>query len=562
MKYGIFLILLTCKLISSTLPLYFSGNKILNDRELYSSIGIEQPYFYQFWKDEAKLRVSNSQFYKKVLLDYYRSKGFYHTKIDVNIDDKKIVYKIKENKYINVADISIISSLDFKEILNLHVGDRFEAGAFVKDKKAIILYAQDKGFCNAKLKAKAWIDNEDNQAYLLYELDRAEICYFGDIKVTDSANFNPWLIKSFLRFKEGEKYSTEKIRQSYDLLYAQGGLAKATIQTKEHNGTRVPIDLYVSRRKEPIRFRVGLGLNSDEGFVAQGGVIHRNFLDNLKTLSLNARYSKIKQELKSTFTMPLKDHNLFGTTMGYKNEKFDGYKEKSTYLTPYIQQYDQPHSFKEAVLIDNAITYDSSDLELFSESNLFITSLLFDWKYDIRDKILEPTKGHFLFANLQGSYKSGISDSTYLKALIGGAKLFPYHQSVFGIKASIGSIRLYDGALPSSYRFYAGGMNSNRAYAYRTLGPKNIQGDPIGFHSLAEATTEYRFEVAGALRAVVFSDVTLIGQDYLPDQNKPYVAVGTGLRYKTPIGPFAIDIATDIKDTTQYAIHFHIGELF
>jgi translocation and assembly module TamA len=561
-KYIVFFILLTCKLLSSELPLYFSGNDILESRELYSCVGIDKPYFFQFWKDEPKLEASNAQFYKKVLLDYYRSKGFYHTKIRVSINDKQIVYKIQEKKYISVGDISIISLLDFKEILELQVDDRFEAGRFVKDKKAIILFAQDKGYCNADLKARAWIDDEQNRAYLLYELDKGKICHFGKISVTNSAGFNPWLIKSFLRFKEGEEFSTEKIRQSYDLLYAQGGLSKATIQTKEHNGSRVPIDLYVSRREKPIRFRAGIGLNSDEGLVLQGGVIHRNFLDNLKTLSFNARYSRIKQEVKGTFTMPLKDHNLFGTTMGYKNEKFDGYREKSTYITPYIQQYDQPHSFKEGILIDNATTYDSSDLELFPKSDLFITSVLFNWKYDVRDKLLEPTKGYYLFSDIQGSYKSGISDSTYLKALMGGAKLFPYHQNVFGIKASIGSIRLYDGDIPSSYRFYAGGMNSNRAYAYRTLGPKNAQGDPTGFKSLAEATAEYRFPIFGDLRGVVFNDVTLIGQDYLPDQNKPYIAVGTGLRYKTPIGPFAIDVAIDIKDTSQYAVHFHIGELF
>jgi translocation and assembly module TamA len=561
-RYSLLFILFTCKLLSSTLPVFFSGNDILNERELYKSIGIEKPYFFQFWRDEPTLNLSNVDLYKKVLKDYYRSKGFYHTKIRASINKERVLYKIDEKAYINVADVSVVTSLDFSDILDLHVGDRFEAERFVDDKKSILNYAHDKGFCNAKLNSKAWIDDKQNQAYILYELTKGDICYFGKIRVTDSAGFDPKLIKSFLRFKENEKYSSEKIRQSYDLLYAQGALAKATIESKEHNGSKVPIDLYVSRREEPIRFRAGIGLNSDEGLVLQGGVIHRNFFDNLKTLSFDARYSKIRQELKSTFTMPLEDHNLFGTTLGYKNEIFDGYKEKSTYLQPYLQQYDQPHSFKEAILIDIPTTYDSEDEELFANSELFVTSALFSWKYDIRDKLLEPTKGYFLFTNLQGSYKSVISDSTYLKALIGGAKLFSYRQSVFGIKASLGSIRIYDGELPSSYRFYAGGMNSNRAYAYRMLGPKNKMGDPTGFHSLAEATTEYRFGVYEELRAVVFSDLTLIGQDYMPDQNKPYVAVGTGLRYKTPIGPFAIDVGMDVKDTSQYAVHFHIGELF
>ncbi|MEA1919831.1 MAG: BamA/TamA family outer membrane protein [Campylobacterota bacterium] len=562
MRYALLLLFFTYNLFAFSLPFYFKGNETLSERELYSAIGFDKPYFYQFWRDEPHCEASNTQLYKTILQDYYRSKGFYHASIRISINEERITFKIQEKDFIEVADISMISDIDFKDYLTLHVRDRFEAGRFVADKQAIMDYAQDQGYCNADLSSKAWIDKEENQAYLLYELHKDKTCHFGAINVTDSSGFDPWLIQSFLRFKEGEKYSSEKIRQSYDLLYAQGGLAKATIEPKEHNGTKVPIDLYVSRRDEPIRFRTGIGVNSDEGIILQAGVIHRNFFDNLKTLSLDARYSEIKQVLKSTFTMPLIDHNLFGTTIGYKNEHFDGYKEKSKYMTPYLQQYDQPHSFKEAILIDNAITYDSSDSDLFSESNLLISSLIFNWKYDIRDKLLEPTQGYYLFSDIQGSYKSQISDSTYIKALLGAARLFSYYQHVFGLKASLGSIRLYDGALPASYRFYAGGMNSNRAYSYRMLGPTNDRGDPTGFHSLAEATAEYRFPILGDLRGVVFNDITLIGQEYLPDQNKPYVALGTGLRYSTPIGPFAIDIAMDVKDPSQYAVHFHIGELF
>ena len=561
-RYGLVLLFFTVLLSAKTLPFYFNGNHELSERDLYSALGFEKPYFYQIWRDEPAINDGNLELYKKILLDFYRSKGFYHTTVRISVDKERIVYRIKENASVHIADISVISRVDFDDVLSLHVKDRFDAGAFVEDKKAILSFAQDKGYCNAKLQAKTWIDNEENRAFIVYELHRGSLCHFGKITVTDSAGFDLWLIKSFLRFKEDEAYSGEKIRQSYDMLYAQGGLAKATIEPKEHNGSKVPIDLYVSRRDKPIRFRAGIGANSDEGLLLQGGVIHRNFFDNLKTLSLDARYSKIRQVIKSTFTMPLPDHNLFGTTLGYKNEHFEGYKEKNTFITPYVQQYDQPHSFKEAVLIEKVSTYDSKDQELFAESDLLISSLVLNWKYDMRNKLLEPSKGFYLFSDLQGSYRNSFSDATYLKALIGGGYIFSYREHVFGIKSSLGSIRLYDGDIPASYRFYAGGMNSNRAYSYRMLGPKNDAGDPVGFRSLAEATAEYRFPIYKSFRGVAFSDVTLIGQDYLPDQNKPYVAVGTGLRYGTPIGPFAIDVGVDVKDPTQYAVHFHIGELF
>ncbi len=553
-------LVLAIHLYATTLPLYFAGNKQLDTRELYEGIGLQLPYFYQFWREHPRVDPARVELYAKTLVAYYKSRGFYHARVRSRIDDDRIVLHIEEFTPVIVSDVTQL--LTFDQELQMQVGERFDAADFVSDKKRIIAKAYDEGYCNADLDAKSWIDIETNQAYILYELDKGQKCRFGTIDVVTEGDVKPWLAESFLRFKEGEAFSLERIRQSYDMLYAQPGIARAVIETAEHNGSNVPVSLQVSVRENPIRLLGGIGLNSDEGVVAQGGIGHRNILGGLKTLSLEGRYSQIKQEIKSIFTMPLPDHNLLGASLGYKNEHFDGYKERSRYINPYVQQYDQPHSFKEGVLVDDAKTYDSSDKTLFPQSTLLVTSLQLSWKYDIRDKLLEPTKGYYLLASLQGSLYSPISEATYLKSLIGGARIFSHGTHVFAFKGQLGSIRKYEGELPSSYRFYAGGMNSNRAYSYRDLGPKNEHGDPVGFNALFEGSAEYRFGIYESLRGVLFSDVTFVGQEYLPDQSRAYVAVGTGLRYATPIGPFAIDIGVDVSDPTQYAIHFHIGELF
>jgi outer membrane translocation and assembly module TamA len=73
---------------------------------------------------------------------------------------------------------------------------------------------------------------------------------------------------------------------------------------------------------------------------------------------------------------------------------------------------------------------------------------------------------------------------------------------------------------------------------------------------------EYRFPIYQEFRGVLFNDVTVISDNYIPDYNTPYWGVGLGLRYKTPIGPISLDIGVDPEDTSQYAIHFRIGELF
>ncbi len=57
--------------------------------------------------------------------------------------------------------------------------------------------------------------------------------------------------------------------------------------------------------------------------------------------------------------------------------------------------------------------------------------------------------------------------------------------------------------------------------------------------------------------------MTFASQNTVPDYARDgYLGVGAGLRYVTPIGPVAIDFGFDPEDTSQYAIHFRIGELF
>jgi outer membrane translocation and assembly module TamA len=366
-----------------------------------------------------------------------------------------------------------------------------------------------------------------------------------------------------LRFEEGDPYSVEAIRLSYEALYAQEGITRVIINDNERIGSVVPIMLNIEEAELPIRFTAGLGYSSDEGLAAQTGLKHRNFFGDLKTLSLDARYSQIKQEASGSFAMPLYNRAVLGGEIGYNNEIFDGYKTESIYEKVTAKYQGTPASAMVGLLFDRIKTYDSNDQITFPDSTLFITSPLGELNLDTRDKPLEPTRGYWLNAKVTGSLLSPVfSDATYFKSLLSGAFITSIDEHIFGAKLRWGTLRVYDGAVPSSYRFYAGGMNSNRAYTYRDLGPKNSDGDPTGFASLMEGSLEYRFPIYQEFRGVLFNDVTVISDNYIPDYNTPYWGVGLGLRYKTPIGPISLDIGVDPEDTSQYAIHFRIGELF
>ena len=365
-----------------------------------------------------------------------------------------------------------------------------------------------------------------------------------------------------LRIREGDPYDLSAIQESYEALYVQEAISRVIINDSDRIGSVVPITVGIEETEKSIRFTAGLGYSSDQGVGALMGVKHRNFFGDLKTLSLDARFSEIREEASGTLSVPLHNRTSVHGEVGYVDQLFDGYRSRSIFEKLTLKYQDKPSSSLLGLLFNEEATYQSTNTEAFPNNNLFILSPMGEINIDTRDKPLDPKKGYWLNAKAQGSLLNQYSDATYFKTLLSGAYLESIGDHVIGTRLKWGTLRTYEGQIPPSYRFYAGGMNSNRAYTYRDLGPKDIYGNPLGFSSLLEGSVEYRFPIYNAFRGVLFTDLTFGSNGYIPDYTLPYWAAGIGLRYVTPIGPIALDVGVDPADPAQYAIHFRVGELF
>ena len=559
------LLFLVCSFLvyAQTIPLVFKGNKELTSRELYTVLSLYQPYVYEFYKDVPAVDSKTLPIISQTLVNYYKTKGFYHADITYTQDEKVIIITIGENVPIRIADISIQSSLDISSKLPFKANDIFDAEKFIQSKKEIKLLYASNHYCNAKLDAKAWIDIETNLAYLVYNVTSNETCYFGKITIKNTENIDEDIIKSLLYINEKEVFSLNAITKSYQNLYAYDGISKALIDTTTDENNSVSTTVTIKENEKPIRFEAGLGASSNEGVMASLGVKHRNAYGNLKSVNLNTRVTEIKQTIKTNFDMPLLNKNTFGTELGLENEIFEGFKENRIFGSVYIAKRFTPTSIKGSLFFDNVRTFESDDAELFAEGTLFVLSPKFEWNYDTRDKVLDPSRGYFFGSEIMGSMLSEVSDASYYKFKLSGGYILPVSSSILAAKVSFGSLHLYEGEIPSSYRFFAGGMDSNRAYSYRQLGPLDDQSNPIGFDSVFETKLEERFPIYGDIKGVVFNDNTFIGTDVGPDFSSGYYSAGFGLRYATPIGPLAIDFGFDISNPrSQNAFHFHIGESF
>ena len=120
-------------------------------------------------------------------------------------------------------------------------------------------------------------------------------------------------------------------------------------------------------------------------------------------------------------------------------------------------------------------------------------------------------------------------------------------------------IQIYD-------KLFLGGSNDLRGFDFRDVGPKDINGEPLGGRSLARFTVEYTVPIIEKARAAVFYDTGFVNAASW-DFNFDHVVsdIGIGLRLDLPIGPIRIDYGIPLqKDNTHGSgkFNFNVGYQF
>lgn len=112
--------------------------------------------------------------------------------------------------------------------------------------------------------------------------------------------------------------------------------------------------------------------------------------------------------------------------------------------------------------------------------------------------------------------------------------------------------------VPEKLRFLAGGDESVRGYAYRSLGPQE-NGATVAGRVMATASVEVARPFTMSLPSVlgaVFVDAGNAASRW--NDFKPVVGYGAGVRWRSPVGPLRIDFAR-AHETGKWRLHFSVG---
>jgi translocation and assembly module TamA len=240
---------------------------------------------------------------------------------------------------------------------------------------------------------------------------------------------------------------------------------------------------------------------------------------------------------------------------GLKREKTDNFTSKSATLSNRLK-YGLPDNWKQTFFAD--FSYEKfATQQQDKQSMLFI--LGGSWAQTISNNTLRPSEGQRLRFDVSGSYETPLSDVSFVRANLDAVWMRSLSwDGVFIGRIGLGASSVNKFAnLPTSYRFYAGGINSVRGYAYKELGPMDTFGNVSGGKFLSVVSAEYEQTLFDDYAVAAFVDT---GNAFNLNKISMKTGVGLGLRWYSPIGPIRLDFAIPLNDAKSgYQIYFAAG---
>jgi translocation and assembly module TamA len=294
-------------------------------------------------------------------------------------------------------------------------------------------------------------------------------------------------------------------------------------------------------------------------------------MGNAKNISLGFVYSSIDKVVELSYFIPafvkISDYYIDLTSkIGYSEFKYTGFKDEKAYGKVFLSYNDEKLSLNTGFSIENI------DISLLQVDNIHTIEAenflplypFFNFVYDSRDSKFNPKNGYYIEGEVEYGLPYDDKASSYLKYSLEGRVIHSFKELTLAAVAKAGIVEQHQNETPESKLFFAGGVNSNRAYGYKRVGvifSPTVYGISGGA-TMANLSLEANYPIYHNLYAAVFSDNTMLTEDEYDFNGDILSAVGLGVRYITPIGPIKLDLGMNVHDTSKHAIHFQIGQSF
>jgi translocation and assembly module TamA len=439
----------------------------------------------------------------------------------------------------------------------LHAGDILDHRLYEEGKKRLTSTALTAGYRDVAFTGRTVeVNPAQYSAAVLLVLDTGPQYYFGETSF--AADFiNHDFLQRLLPYKEGEPFSPKVLVELRQALLGSEYFSNVEVTTGDPSpeSRKVPVLVSLSPRK-PNKYSFGIGYGTDTG--TRGSVEWTSRLFNRygHQVSVQLQPSERKNLFGGVYTIPIRDprKDRLALLAKYENEYFENTETEQRTVS---LSYDHVLKNGEYSLY---LAYLDEDYDTgldTGHATLLTPGIKTTWR--LADNRLKAQRGVLFTLNLTGADRNVFSDTTFLQGSVSAKAIFAFLDGwrVIG-RCQLGGTmvdNIYD--LPPLLRFYAGGDQSVRGYAYKSIGPQDALGNVLGGRYLATYSVEVERTLVESWSAALFFDS---GDAFnsLPDVAMQHGG-GVGIRWELPFGQVRLDLAKALNGDGDWRIHFTVG---
>lgn len=547
-------------------PIRFEGNKAFPEKEIKKNLISQEYSWWSSW-------FTSSGFYKEedASNDVERIKDFYlnHGYLQIQVgnpkltlsDDKKwfeITYPVIEGvpftvKKIDIEGNTIFSKDQIRSLLKTKENQLFRRNLLRQDLAAITDLYGDKGYIYANVIPQFSPNQETRTVNLLLEINEENQIRVRQINILGNEKTRDKVIRRELKVNEQEVINTKALRRSFERLRNLNFFENVEIVPEPVDKEQVDLNVHV-KEKSTGSFSVGGGYSSQDRFVGLFELTQGNFLGRGELLRAKVQLGKRLTSYNLTFGEPyLFDQPVSATANLFDQTRFfDIYREKRLGGNLSIgKNFTEYVNGSVSYLLQSLQIFDvtnAAPLPILSQRGKTVTSSIgLSLTHDSRDIIFDPHEGSRLSISMEYAGLGG--DNEFIKVIGDSSKYFPlWLDTVLSLHGRVGYAEGLNGKnLPVGERFYVGGINTVRGFAFGRAGP--MENDQIiGANTEFIFNSEYIFPLLPErVKGVVFFDAGGGFDDELqPSPEKIMLrslktSVGVGLRFILPIGPIRLE---------------------
>lgn len=443
----------------------------------------------------------------------------------------------------------------------LKQGDVLHQGLYEEGKADLKRRAQDLGYLDADYAVhEIRVDVEVAAAEVDLLLQSGSRYRFGTVSFTGAEQYPEPFLRRYLAFNTGDVFSYASLGQTQLNLLDADRFEEIRLLPDRPAAVEGQIPVAVELAPGPTkRLRPGIGYGTDTGARFSLTFDHFNMFHRGHELNLLLNLSQVRQSVGAAYILP-DTANLYNATAlraGYEREDVDTFDTEK--LTAEVERLRDFGRGRKGALYVQLFQEKYTVGEVADTARMILPGVRYS-RRRYRD-LVRPRKGHQYELEVRGGHQWLGSDTGLLQVLAAGNLLLPLPGRLTLFTRIQGAVTTQNEPLediPASLRFFAGGDQSVRGYAYQSLGPEDDDGEVIGGKHQLVGSMELERALGEKWGVALFYDAGNAFNDFTSMDLKQ--GAGLGIRRYTPVGPVRLDLARQLGVADPgYRIHLSIG---